>query len=132
MRSAGHDQGQAVGVRVLALLSDADYSRRLSNDNEIEVLTTIATACDAALDRYPTSEEEDTKLIDDRTMFNMLSRNQRMAIRLRRTEKRLLKKTIETTGRRLAEIDGPVAAKPAEDFNRVVTFPGLKGGVEML
>ena len=115
-----------------ALLSDADYSRRLSNDNEIEVLTTIATACDAALDRYPTSEEEDTKLIDDRTMFNMLSRNQRMAIRLRRTEKRLLKKTIETTGRRLAEIDGPVAAKPAEDFNRVVTFPGLKGGVEML
>ena len=33
---------------------------------------------------------------------------------------------------RIAEIDGPVAAKPAEDFNRVVTFPGLKGGVEML
>ena len=97
---------------------------------QVNVLTTIAAACDAALSRYPTTEEQDSAIIEDRTMFNMLSRNQRMAIRLRRTEKRLLKKTIETTGRRLSEIDGPVAGTQAPE-NRVVNFPGIKGGVEM-
>lgn len=46
------------------------------------------------LEKYPNSEEDDAALIKDKGMFRILSYNQRMAIRHRRNEKRLLKRTI--------------------------------------
>jgi histone-lysine N-methyltransferase SETD3 len=54
--------------------------------------------------RYPTTEEEDSKMMENRAMFTLLSANARNAIRLRRNEKRLLKRTIATAERRVIEI----------------------------
>ena len=106
--------------------STTPTTRAASRTTTIEVLTTTRPrATPRSTGTRPPRRR--TQLIDDRTVFNMLSRSKRMAIRPAEPRS-ALKKTIETTGRRLAEIDGPVAAKPAEDFNRVVTFPGLKAG----
>ena len=55
-------------------------------------------------ERYPTTEDDDTALMSDRKMFKGLPQNARNAIRLRRTEKRLLKRTIATSERRLVQI----------------------------
>jgi len=46
------------------------------------------------LARYPQTEEEDAEIIKDKALFRLLSYNQRMAVRHRRNEKRLLKRTI--------------------------------------
>ena len=82
---------------------------------EALVFESIVAACEAALNRYPTTEDEDAAIMGDRGMFTALPVNARNAIRLRRTEKRLLKRTIATAERRLVEIQngGPVPeAKP--------------------
>jgi histone-lysine N-methyltransferase SETD3 len=57
-------------------------------------LSSIVDAVQFQLSKYPNTEEEDAALIQDKTLFRMLSYNQRMAIRHRRNEKRLLKRTI--------------------------------------
>lgn len=46
------------------------------------------------LSKYPNSEEDDAAMIKDKGLFRILSYNQRMAVRHRRNEKRLLKRTI--------------------------------------
>ena len=52
---------------------------------------THATPTHLHQERYPTTEDDDTALMSDRKMFKGLPQNARNAIRLRRTEKRLLK-----------------------------------------
>lgn len=74
-------------------LEDIMYNDPISMQNELAVLASIETACVEALDNYSTTEEEDARLINDSTMFNMFPKTQRMAIKHRRSEKRLLKKT---------------------------------------
>ena len=46
------------------------------------------------LSRYPQTEEEDADIIKDKALFRLLTYNQRMAVRHRRNEKRLLKRTM--------------------------------------
>jgi len=75
-------------------LSAFDYSRTISAANEAAVLNCIIDAIKIQLSKYPNTEEEDAILIKDKTMFRMFTYNQRMAIRHRRNEKRLLKRTI--------------------------------------
>ena len=75
-------------------LSAFDYSRTISAANEAAVLSSIVDAVQFQLSKYPNTEEEDAALIQDKTLFRMLSYNQRMAVRHRRNEKRLLKRTI--------------------------------------
>ncbi len=75
-------------------LRDFDYTRTISAANEAAVLYSVVDAVKAQLDKYPTTEEDDAAVIKDRGMFRMLSYNQRMAVRHRRNEKRLLKRTI--------------------------------------
>lgn len=75
-------------------LSAFDYSRTISAANEAAVLSSIVDAVQFQLSKYPNTEEEDAALIQDKTLFRMLNYNQRMAIRHRRNEKRLLKRTI--------------------------------------
>lgn len=75
-------------------LKDFDYSRTISAGNEAAVLTSVVGAVSRQLKKYPNTEEEDAQLIKDKGMFRLLSYNQRMAIRHRRNEKRLLKRTI--------------------------------------
>ena len=71
-----------------------DYSRTISAANEAAVLNSVVQAVTRQLSKYPNTEEEDAALIKDKSMFRLLSYNQRMAIRHRRNEKRLLKRTI--------------------------------------
>jgi histone-lysine N-methyltransferase SETD3 len=75
-------------------LKDFDYARTISAANEAAVLTSVIEAVQRQLEKYPNSEEDDAALIKDKGMFRILSYNQRMAIRHRRNEKRLLKRTI--------------------------------------
>ena len=75
-------------------LSEFDYSRTISLANEAAALTSVIEAVQRQLSKYPNTEEDDAAMIKDRGMFRLLSYNQRMAIRHRRNEKRLLKRTI--------------------------------------
>ena len=75
-------------------LSDFDYSRTISLANEAAALKSVIEAVQRQLSKYPNSEEDDAAMIKDRGMFRLLSYNQRMAVRHRRNEKRLLKRTI--------------------------------------
>jgi hypothetical protein len=75
-------------------LSEFDFSRTISLANEAAVLTSVIDAVKRQLGKYPQTEEEDAELIKDKAMFRFLSYNQRMAVRHRRNEKRLLKRTI--------------------------------------
>mmetsp|Transcript_14530 Transcript_14530/g.35136 ORF Transcript_14530/g.35136 Transcript_14530/m.35136 type:complete len:579 (-) Transcript_14530:45-1781(-) len=75
-------------------LNQFDYSRTISAANEASVLRSVIEAVTRQLSKYPNTEEDDAALIKDKGMFRLLSYNQRMAIRHRRNEKRLLKRTI--------------------------------------
>ena len=75
-------------------LSEFDYSRTISPANEAAVLTSVIDAVRRQLSKYPQTEEEDAALIKDKGLFRLLTYNQRMAVRHRRNEKRLLKRTI--------------------------------------
>jgi histone-lysine N-methyltransferase SETD3 len=75
-------------------LKEFDYSRTISAANERAVLTSVIDAVKRQLSKYPNTEEDDAALIKDKGMFRFLTYNQRMAIRHRRNEKRLLKRTI--------------------------------------
>lgn len=75
-------------------LADFDYSRTISSANEAAVLNCVVEAVTRQLDKYPQTEEDDADIIKDKSLFRLLSYNQRMAVRHRRNEKRLLKRTI--------------------------------------
>ena len=70
------------------------YNERISASNERAALRIILDGCNAALDGYPQTEEEDAKMMEDGRLFTALPRNARMAIKLRRNEKRILLRTI--------------------------------------
>jgi histone-lysine N-methyltransferase SETD3 len=75
-------------------LSEFDYTRTISAANEGAVLRSVIHAVKRQLSKYPQTEEQDAALIKDKSLFRLLSYNQRMAVRHRRNEKRLLKRTI--------------------------------------
>lgn len=75
-------------------LEEFDFSRTISTANEAAVLTSVIDAVKRQLSKYPNTEEEDAAMIKDKGLFRLLSYNQRMAVRHRRNEKRLLKRTI--------------------------------------
>lgn len=75
-------------------LSEFDYTRTISAANEAAVLNSVIEAVKMQLRKYPSTEEQDAQLIKDKGMFKLFSYNQRMAVRHRRNEKRLLKRTV--------------------------------------
>ena len=107
-------------------LKEFDYTRTISASNEYSVLTSVIEAIKRQLSKYPNSEEEDAALIKDKSMFRFFSYNQRMAIRHRRNEKRLLKRTIaalETQIRKQGLADEEVLAR-AEGSTLGQLLPG--------
>lgn len=84
-------------------LSQFDYSRTISAANEAAVLSSVISAVRRQLSKYPQSEDEDAALIKDKSLFRLLSYNQRMAVRHRRNEKRLLKRTIAALEKQVAQ-----------------------------
>lgn len=71
-----------------------DFNEPLSPSLERRVLSTMISICESYLEQYPTTIEEDEKLIVDKSLFGVFTRQQRMAIKLRISEKRILKQTI--------------------------------------
>jgi len=100
----------------VATLDDLDFSRRVSWDNEIRVLETVADACDAALADYPAADGAPaagapTSPAAGEPLLGL--RNLRMANRLIATEKRILTLTIQAANRKIAELEraaAPLAA----------------------
>jgi hypothetical protein len=84
-------------------LSEFDYSRTISLANEAAVLTSVITAVKRQLSKYPQTEEEDAAMIKEKDLFRLLSYNQRMAVRHRRNEKRLLKRTVAALEKQLRQ-----------------------------
>jgi histone-lysine N-methyltransferase SETD3 len=84
-------------------LADFDYSKPISTANEATVLRSVIDAVKRQLGKYPQTEEEDAALIKDKAMFRLLNYNQRMAVRHRRNEKRLLKRTIAALERQMQQ-----------------------------
>lgn len=74
-------------------LEQLTFADPLTMENELSVLQAIEDACLQAIASYPTTEDEDSKVIGDTKLFMSLSKSQRMAIKHCRSEKRLLKKT---------------------------------------
>lgn len=72
-----------------------DFNEPISPSLERRVLTTMVGICESYIAQYPTTMEQDEQLIREKKMFAALSRQQRMAIRLRASEKRILFQTIK-------------------------------------
>jgi len=96
-------------------LSSFSYNEPLSKANEEAALSALREGCFAALDEYPQTEEEDASLMSDSRMFAALSRNQRMAVKLRRNEKRILQRTIRVCEEGLALLRGEQLRKEESD-----------------
>ncbi|EME28868.1 ribulose-1,5-bisphosphate carboxylase/oxygenase small subunit N-methyltransferase I [Galdieria sulphuraria] len=71
----------------------ADFGTIVSASNEESALDKLLNYIVDQLRKYPTSLEDDEKIIRDRAMFQTLEKNQRMAIRQRLGEKRILHAT---------------------------------------
>ena len=80
----------------MGALTDYKYSEMITPANERAAQTALREGCQRALALYPESEEEDASLMENSRMFTALPRNARMAIKLRRNEKRILLRTIRT------------------------------------
>jgi histone-lysine N-methyltransferase SETD3 len=97
-------------------MSEIDYADPISLQNELAALASIESACADALESYSTKEEEDARLINDGSLFNMLPKTQRMAIKHRRSEKRLLKKTAAAVKQQMLNLkSGKRKLRPDED-----------------
>jgi len=98
-------------------LDRVDFNEPISPSLERRVLVTMIGICESYIDQYPTTLAQDEQMIRDRGMFNTLTRQQRMAIRLRASEKRILLQTIKAVQEELLklptvvnDISAPVAA----------------------
>lgn len=97
-------------------LGDIDYADPVSLQNELAVFASIEEACTDALEQYSTKEEDDARLINDTRMFNMLPKTQRMAVKHRRSEKRLLKKTAAAVRQQMLNLrSGKRKLRPEEE-----------------
>ena len=76
-------------------LDRVDFNEPISPSLERRVLTTMIGICESYIAQYPTTLEQDEQLIREKKMYAALSRQQRMAIRLRASEKRILFQTIK-------------------------------------
>jgi histone-lysine N-methyltransferase SETD3 len=93
-----------------------EYADAISMENELAVLGSIEQASLDALKSYATTEEDDAKLINDQRMFNMLDKTKRMAIKHRRSEKRLLKKTAAAVRQQIINLkSGRRPLRPMDD-----------------
>ncbi|KAG5188740.1 putative ribulose-1,5-bisphosphate carboxylase/oxygenase small subunit N-methyltransferase I [Tribonema minus] len=89
-------------------LDRLEFANKISDANELRVLSLIQAACEAALEGYPTTEEQDTAVMSDRGMFGALTKNQRMAVKHRRQEKRILKRTIAAVTKERQRLSMPL------------------------
>ena len=90
-------------------LDSFKYNERISVANEAAAQRALSEGCERVLALYPQTEAEDAALMEN-GLFAALSRNQRMAVKLRRNEKRILLRTIRTAGAALQALGiAPIA-----------------------
>jgi len=85
-------------------IDNIDFNEPISPSLERRVLTTMINICESYLQQYPTSLDDDDKLITDRKLFAVLSRQQRMAVKLRASEKRILQFTVKAVKEELLKL----------------------------
>jgi len=85
-------------------LERIDFNEPIAPSLERRVLTTIVSICESYLEQYPTNLDEDEKFMADRGLFGALSRQQRMAVKLRASEKRILNQTIKAVNDELGKL----------------------------
>ena len=90
-------------------IDKVDFNEPISPSLERRVLTTMIGICESYLDQYPNDVTDDEKLMNDRKMFNTLSRQARMAIKLRASEKRILYNTIKAVNDELLKLPAIVS-----------------------
>jgi histone-lysine N-methyltransferase SETD3 len=90
-------------------LESVTYNEPISEENEVTALNVLRDGCIAALGLYPETEAEDAKLMENGSMFAMFGKNARMAVKLRRNEKRILERTIRTVETSLERFGNKVA-----------------------
>ena len=88
----------------LQSLEQTDFNEPISPSLERRVLSTMISICESYLEQYPTTLDEDRVLMEDRDMFGALSRQQRMAVKLRVSEKRILYTTIRAIKEELVKL----------------------------
>ena len=90
-------------------LAQTDFNEPISPSLERRVLQTLESICESYLEQYATTLEQDEALINDKGMFATLSRQARMAIKLRASEKKILGATIAAAKEELLKL--PVLQK---------------------
>ena len=96
-------------------LDRVDFNEPISPSLERRVLTTMVSICESYLEQYPTKVEEDEALMRDRQLFGALSRQQRMAVKLRASEKRILEATIRAVNDELRKLPSIVSVDDDDD-----------------
>ena len=64
-------------------IENVDFNEPISPSLERRVLEAMISICNEYQARYPTTVDQDEILMADRKMFSVLSRQQRMAVKLR-------------------------------------------------
>lgn len=95
-------------------LDEVRYAEKISRANERAALLVLREGCQQALALYPESEAEDAQLMENSRLFASLPRNARMAVKLRRNEKRILLRTIKTCETGLDALMGNAPAAAAQ------------------
>ena len=85
-------------------LQTTDFNEPISPSLERRVLQTLGSICESYLEQYATTAEQDEALIQDKGMFATLSRQARMAIKLRASEKKILQATIAASKEELLKL----------------------------
>ena len=90
-----------IGIQPLERI---DFNEPISPSLERRVLRTIIGVCESYLEQYPTTLDDDENFIMDRSLFGALTRQQRMAVKLRASEKRILILTVKAVNEELRKL----------------------------
>jgi histone-lysine N-methyltransferase SETD3 len=80
-------------------LNSINFKRADAEVSERRALLILRGICEELLSKYGTTLDEDERLIGDRTMFDLLPKKQRMAMRVRYGEKLILRAVMTTLDR---------------------------------
>lgn len=108
---------------VVKRLSKIDLSSASEELSERKALICLRGIVSSAMEGYPTTLAEDEELLRDRSMFELLPRNQRNALRVRYGEKSIFRASIATIDRvmnnlgKLTDLKVKQAKRKAQDLN---------------
>eukprot|EP00596_Hydrurales_sp_CCMP1899_P010112 CAMPEP_0119051472 /NCGR_PEP_ID=MMETSP1177-20130426/73074_1 /TAXON_ID=2985 /ORGANISM="Ochromonas sp, Strain CCMP1899" /LENGTH=569 /DNA_ID=CAMNT_0007030679 /DNA_START=102 /DNA_END=1811 /DNA_ORIENTATION=- len=110
-------------------LDTVDFNEPISPSLERRVLSTMISICESYLEQYPTRVEDDEALMMDRGLYGALTRQQRMAVKLRASEKRILELTIKAVQDELEKLPSLVTDERLVAAGRSFDAMGKKATV---